>query len=335
MSFFQAEYFQDDNEAGINDWQQYYAVPPSTQSEQSGHPTEHHYDSIINTPTQAMFNHMPVNLSIPSFSSSGPFEEYLFALLPPARPIDAEELTARIDYPRGGYSQRVPPYEKSPTSASCKSPRIRYSPYAQSDGYFQASPPHIKEEDSLEPRTKHSYSVPATPSYGYSSCVDPLEMCPQATSSSAPAQLTRTAANRIKLAVKQKVELHLPQAPTRPTERRRGEASGRSKRGFTTVENSTCQCTVCGKLFQRVYNLKAHMETHDPDRDLPHACRYPACERKFVRRTDLVRHEQSVHLKLRNFACVFCKSAFARKDTLRRHIEDGCPCRPPETNKPP
>ncbi|KAK8211979.1 hypothetical protein IWZ01DRAFT_251371 [Phyllosticta capitalensis] len=95
-------------------------------------------------------------------------------------------------------------------------------------------------------------------------------------------------------------------------------------RNATTVDNAKYECEICGKLFQRLYNHKSHMETHDPKRAFPHICTANGCERKFVRRTDLVRHEQSVHVKARNHKCMACGAHFARKDTLRRHTEDGC-----------
>jgi uncharacterized Zn-finger protein len=72
----------------------------------------------------------------------------------------------------------------------------------------------------------------------------------------------------------------------------------RKKRGFTRPEDANCSCRKCGKLFQRSYNLKAHLETHDPHRSQPHMCTYPRCNKRFVRRTDLVRHEQSVSTPL-------------------------------------
>ncbi|KAK7554282.1 hypothetical protein IWX50DRAFT_637426 [Phyllosticta citricarpa] len=89
-------------------------------------------------------------------------------------------------------------------------------------------------------------------------------------------------------------------------------------RNATTLENAKYECELCGKLFQRLYNHKSHMETHDPKRVFPHICAANGCERKFVRRTDLVRHEQSVHIKARNHKCTACGAHFARKDTLRR-----------------
>lgn len=72
------------------------------------------------------------------------------------------------------------------------------------------------------------------------------------------------------------------------------------KRGYTSIENASCQCEQCGKLFQRTFNLRAHMETHDPHRTQPHQCQFPKCEKRFVRRTDLARHEQSVSSFPRN-----------------------------------
>ncbi|KAF2203192.1 hypothetical protein GQ43DRAFT_430091 [Delitschia confertaspora ATCC 74209] len=101
----------------------------------------------------------------------------------------------------------------------------------------------------------------------------------------------------------------------------------RIRRNPTTPENANYKCHVCGKLFQRSYNHKTHMEIHDPAREFPHPCTYPQCNKKFVRRTDLVRHERSVHVKAKDFQCGACDARFARKDTLRRHEEDGCPKR--------
>ncbi len=45
----------------------------------------------------------------------------------------------------------------------------------------------------------------------------------------------------------------------------------RAPRRLTTKEEANFQCEVkgCGKLFSRSYNFKAHMETHDENRDYP------------------------------------------------------------------
>ena len=119
------------------------------------------------------------------------------------------------------------------------------------------------------------------------------------------------------------------------------------KRQRTTPEEATHECNVCGKLFKRSYNWKSHMETHNPDRKYPHPCTAMngsmQCAKKFQRKTDLDRHYDSVslfislrllkltviqvHLKARNHKCSLCGNRFARRDTLRRHTEDGCPKR--------
>ncbi|KAJ3568979.1 hypothetical protein NPX13_g6236 [Xylaria arbuscula] len=66
------------------------------------------------------------------------------------------------------------------------------------------------------------------------------------------------------------------------------------------------------------------METHDKKREYPFSCTFEDCNKKFVRKTDLQRHHQSVHMKEKNHKCDYCGRHFARKDTLRRHMEDGC-----------
>ncbi|KAM3079670.1 hypothetical protein ACMFMG_006083 [Clarireedia jacksonii] len=103
-------------------------------------------------------------------------------------------------------------------------------------------------------------------------------------------------------------------------------ARSRTIRKPTTEKEANFQCQVkgCGKYFSRSYNYKAHMETHEPDREYPFPCPVENCTKKFVRKTDLQRHNQSVHMKQRNHKCDYCGRFFARKDTLRRHMEDGC-----------
>ncbi|SLM40260.1 transcriptional regulator prz1 [Lasallia pustulata] len=102
----------------------------------------------------------------------------------------------------------------------------------------------------------------------------------------------------------------------------------KKKRQRTTPEEATHECQVCGKLFKRSYNWKSHLETHNPERKYPHPCTSMAgnspCTKKFQRKTDLDRHIDSVHLKARNHRCTLCGHGFARRDTLRRHTEDGC-----------
>jgi hypothetical protein len=122
----------------------------------------------------------------------------------------------------------------------------------------------------------------------------------------------------------QQQQHHYPMATpqsTLPPER------SRRKRHLTDPGEATHHCEKCGKCFSRVWNYNAHQETHDPDRPRPHTCPYHGCDRAFVRRTDLTRHTQCVHDKDKKFRCSLCHNLFARKDTLRRHEDDGCPKR--------
>ena len=76
----------------------------------------------------------------------------------------------------------------------------------------------------------------------------------------------------------------------------------KKKRQRTTPEEATHECRVCGKLFKRSYNWKSHMETHNPERKYPHPCTAMVgntqCTKKFQRKTDLDRHNDSVSIPL-------------------------------------
>ncbi|EFR01902.1 hypothetical protein MGYG_04902 [Nannizzia gypsea CBS 118893] len=84
------------------------------------------------------------------------------------------------------------------------------------------------------------------------------------------------------------------------------------------------ECEQCGRQFTRNSNCRSHMKIHDPNRRYPHKCTIGQCTNKFSRKTDLIRHVDSVHKKLKRFGCDQCGHRFARQDTLRRHREDGC-----------
>jgi hypothetical protein len=103
---------------------------------------------------------------------------------------------------------------------------------------------------------------------------------------------------------------------------RRSLSREKFKRKTTAAEDANFKCKVpgCGKFFNRSYNYRAHMETHDSGRVYPFPCPIEGCTKKFVRKTDLNRHHQSVHMKDRSHQCEYCNRFFSRKDTLRRYI---------------
>jgi hypothetical protein len=89
----------------------------------------------------------------------------------------------------------------------------------------------------------------------------------------------------------------------------------------TDPANAAYRCELCpDRGFARRYNLKQHMLTHDAYRKKSNICPHPECRKKFVRRTDLARHDQSVHSDIRPWRCSKCSAAFPRKDTLGRSV---------------
>jgi hypothetical protein len=90
-------------------------------------------------------------------------------------------------------------------------------------------------------------------------------------------------------------------------------------RRHTDPANAAYRCHLCiDKGFARRYNYNQHMLTHDVTRRKDNICPVEGCGKEFVRKTDLARHDQSVHQKIKPFQCSRCSSSFSRKDTLRR-----------------
>ena len=82
--------------------------------------------------------------------------------------------------------------------------------------------------------------------------------------------------------------------------RRRGEKTGKVRSKSRKIlkkipgENTVPECIICGKTFERFYNYKSHLQTHDPERLQPFLCDYESCKAKFTRKAELERHKQSV-----------------------------------------
>lgn len=101
----------------------------------------------------------------------------------------------------------------------------------------------------------------------------------------------------------------------------------------TSLLDMMYPCSQCGKVFQKLYNLKSHMRTHL--REKPFACL--VCGKTFARSHDMRRH-QLLHEGKKNFKCEGflkdgvtkwgCGRLFARSDALTRHFrtETGWMC---------
>lgn len=66
---------------------------------------------------------------------------------------------------------------------------------------------------------------------------------------------------------------------------------GTSNAFFPSILSILKSCSA----FARAYNLKTHLQTHDPNRLKPHTCPHRACGRSFSRKHDLGRHLVSIH----------------------------------------
>lgn len=99
----------------------------------------------------------------------------------------------------------------------------------------------------------------------------------------------------------------------------------RQKRTKTTPENARFTCEYCDHPFTRKYNYAQHLKNKHQPRIKEHICNWEGCTESFGRKTDLLRHEKSLHVKEKKWKCNMCGRPFARKDTLIRHEESGCP----------
>jgi DNA-directed RNA polymerase subunit RPC12/RpoP len=90
---------------------------------------------------------------------------------------------------------------------------------------------------------------------------------------------------------------------------------------FNSGKDFKCMWTGCDKVFDRKYNLKSHLKTHNGEREF--MC--GDCGFLFARQHDLNRHRRS-HSKDKEFACSYCSKSFARRDAVIRH-ENNKSCR--------
>jgi len=72
-------------------------------------------------------------------------------------------------------------------------------------------------------------------------------------------------------------------------------SSSRSESGATSDPKRKYQCPSCPRAFARAFNLKTHIQTHDPNRAKPYVCSVKSCGRSFSRKHDLMRHNVSIH----------------------------------------
>ncbi|KAF9321426.1 hypothetical protein BG003_001939 [Podila horticola] len=89
----------------------------------------------------------------------------------------------------------------------------------------------------------------------------------------------------------------------------------------------TCTFPGCHRLFTRLFNMRTHERTHNPNQERPFICSEPSCGKRFSRKHDMQRHEASVHRGEGRYGCPICGKSFARRDGLQKHQNGhGGPC---------
>jgi KRAB domain-containing zinc finger protein len=79
------------------------------------------------------------------------------------------------------------------------------------------------------------------------------------------------------------------------------------------------QCNVCLRRFSSNTKLRNHKaRIHEGKTSKDFEC--PKCHKKFSYKSDLTKHDKTVHLKLRDHVCDVCGRAFGQNGTLQMHI---------------
>jgi len=78
----------------------------------------------------------------------------------------------------------------------------------------------------------------------------------------------------------------------------------------------TSQCAQCGKILQNKFSLKKHEQiVHMKIRNF--SC--DKCDKKFGHKVDLMDHTRTIHDKLKQFVCDLCGQALSSRQTLKTH----------------
>ncbi|KAI9866837.1 MAG: hypothetical protein M1813_000779 [Trichoglossum hirsutum] len=246
-------------------------------------------------------------LSIPSESRSSQPPDIFSTAYDPFASIHSSG-SNRPSYTDSPYSSSVgalPDVRVSPVPSCCYSHRSSFSSpcppsevYSR-DGSEHGFTPEVKREDSHDWVSSPDNGPHVRTTFSRQELLM-VSQAPRHASLGAESYLKENSPEDSKYSVNQNRD---KQYRSLEGDRRKLESSGslitnaariRKRRQLTSPNEATHECNVCGKLFGRSYNFKAHMETHDPGRTYPHVCDYKDCEKKFVRKTDLTRHQQSV-----------------------------------------
>lgn len=293
---------------------------PMTQSEWTMSSIHHQTTTTITVPSVLSADYDPFATSYDAISTTYSQELYPTAVaqnsvsihpspspVPSPVPLGASVKMEGSEYSESDISRYPSPPRTNPTSfttghshhtlVSSELPQVATSAGYLAESHGSWTPASTKSEYPTQSLYNHlptsTHDSPAHSSRVQPSGIHPGTSLPATTVLMQPRKLTKTAMR-----------------------------SGRKHpRKMTTREEANFECDVCHKFFGRSYNYKAHLETHDAQRVYPFPCTVKNCNKRFVRKTDLQRHNASVHLKEKSHKCEYCGRHFARKDTLRRFVQ--------------
>lgn len=83
-------------------------------------------------------------------------------------------------------------------------------------------------------------------------------------------------------------------------------------------EELPCKCTVCGKAFRTSSGVRLHLRTHTGDK--PYSCEI--CNVKsYAYNTDLQRHKRSAHNIIgKRYRCTICENIYYERKHVRNHV---------------
>ncbi|KAF8506974.1 hypothetical protein F5888DRAFT_1798189 [Russula emetica] len=76
------------------------------------------------------------------------------------------------------------------------------------------------------------------------------------------------------------------------------------------------QCPNCSRAFARAFNLKTHMDTHNPERVKQYICPHSSCKRPFSRKHDLQRHRTAIHRDQASTSSLYSDSSRVSKPAI-------------------
>lgn len=104
-------------------------------------------------------------------------------------------------------------------------------------------------------------------------------------------------------------EKHSPSIPSKASHKKTKLSTQAQTERFTLQMN---ECLICPAVLRDILELKEHIETHGHIK-----CK--ACNRQFVRYSNLKRHFNSVHSKPKPFICDICGLGFNFSVNLQSH----------------